>query len=55
MDDNLRGSIIDLIIAGRGNTASGYFGGQFMEVADQYRLTSLCISKLWKTTEQHRV
>ena len=34
--DNLRGSIIDLIIAEEGNPASGYFGGQFKGVTDRF-------------------
>ena len=51
MDDNLRGSISDSIIAeGGGDPASGYFGGQFTEVADRYRFTSPCVSKFWKNT-----
>ena len=32
MDNNLQGSIIDLIIA-EGDLASGYFGGHFSQVA----------------------
>ena len=39
--DNVRGSIIDLIIAEEGNPASGCFGGQFEEVTDRYWVTSL--------------
>ena len=30
--DNLRGSIIDLIIAEEGNPASGHLGGQFKKL-----------------------
>ena len=46
MDDNLRGSTIDLIIAGEGNPASAYFGGQFKEVTHRYWVTSPCVLKL---------
>ena len=38
--DNLPGSIIDLITSEEGNPASGYLGGQFKEVTDQYRVTN---------------
>ena len=43
MDDNLQGSIMDSIIAEEGDKAWGYFG--FKEVADRYRLMSLCVLK----------
>ena len=33
--DNLRGSIIDLIIAEEGNP-SGHLGGQFKEISDRF-------------------
>ena len=47
--DNVRGSIIDSIIAEGGDPISGYFRGQFKEVADRYRVTIPFFSKLWKT------
>ena len=37
--DNLRGSIIDLIIAEEGNPASEHLGGQFKEVTDRFWVT----------------
>ena len=42
MDDNLRGNIIDSIIAeGRKSSIRVIFGGQFKEVTDRYRFMSL--------------
>ena len=41
--NNLRGSMIDLIIAEKRNPASWYFGGQFKEVTDRYWVTSPCV------------
>ena len=41
--------IIDSIIAEGGDPGSGYFGGQFKEVAQRYRVTGQFVSKLWKT------
>ena len=49
IDDDVRGSIIDSIIAEGGDPVSGYFTGQFKEVADRYRVSSPFVSKLWKT------
>ena len=49
IDDSLRGSIVDWIIAEGGDPASGYFGGQFMEVADRFRVSGPFVSNLWKT------
>ena len=49
VDDSLRCVIIDPIIAEGGDPASGYFGGQFKEVAVRYRVTDQFVSKLWKT------
>lgn len=53
MDDNLQGSMINLIIDEDGGSTMGYFGGQLKEAANQYQFTSPCISKLWKITELH--
>jgi len=36
MDDNLQGSIINLIIDEEGESRMGHFGGQLKEAADQY-------------------
>ena len=44
--DDVRGSIIDSIIAEGGDPVSGYFTGQFKEVADRYRVTGPFVSKL---------
>ena len=49
VDDDVRGSIIDSIIAEGGDPVSGYFPGQLKEVADRYRVTSPFVSKLWKS------
>lgn len=46
MDDNLRGSTMDFIIAEEGDPASGYFGGKFHDFANPYRVTSGYILKL---------
>ena len=49
VDDSLRCVIIDSIIAEVGDPGSGYFEGEFKEVAERYRVTGQFVSKLWKT------
>ena len=49
VDGSLRCVIIDSILVEGGDLTSGYFGGYFKEVADQYRATGQFVSKLWKT------
>ena len=46
MDDNLCGSIINLIVAEEGDPASGYFGGHFSQVPNWYWVKSPCVLKL---------
>ena len=41
MDDNLQGSIINLIIDEDGWSRMRYFGGQLKEAANQYRFTTM--------------
>ena len=49
IEEDLRASIIDSIIAEGGDPGSGYFGGKYKEVADRYRVTGTFVSKLWRT------
>ena len=56
IDENLRGSVIDSIIAEGGDPASGFFSGKFSDVADRFRVSTQFVSKLWKnlcTTGDH--
>ena len=46
MGNNLWGGITDSIIAEEGAPASGYFEGQFKEVANLFWVTSLCVLEL---------
>ena len=48
IEEDLRASIIDSIIAEGGDPGSGYFGGKYKEVADRYRVTGTFVSKLWR-------
>ena len=38
IDESLRGSILDSIIAEGGDPASGFFPGRYLDVADRFRV-----------------
>ena len=55
IDESLRGSILDSIIAEGGDPASGFFG-RYSDVADRFRVSNQFVSKLWQnfcTTGEH--
>ena len=56
IDESLRGSILDSIIAEGGDPASGFFPGRYSDVADRFRVSNQFVSKLWQnfcTTGEH--
>lgn len=48
IDESLRRLVIDHIVANGGDLQSGYFPGSFERVANQFKLSRSCVSKLWK-------
>ena len=46
IEDSLRGSILDSIIADGGDPASGYFPGSYSDVAHRFRVSSLSNNEL---------
>ena len=56
IDESLRGSVIDSIMAEGGDPASGFFPGKFSDVANRFRVSTQFVSKLWQnlcTTGDH--
>lgn len=51
---DLRRSIIDEIVRNGGDIHSGYFAGQFSEVARKYRVSISCVTKLWHRMHEER-
>ena len=49
LGESLRANIIDDMVAEGGDPASGYFAGEYKQVADRYRVTGPFVSKLWRT------
>lgn len=48
IDESLRGSVIDSIMAEGGDPASGFFPGKFSDVANRFRVSTQFVSKLWQ-------
>ena len=56
IDETLQSSVIDYIIVQGGDPASGFFGGQYSQVAERFSVSAQFVSKLWRqfcTTGEH--